>query len=95
MLVGEALFTKHPPFLQAIMEEPIPYYFKALSMEAYDGTTNPCNYLESFKVFMMLQEAYNTLMVSPFQPPSKIQPEHTRLPLDSNSFEKFGQKFIT
>lgn len=44
----------HSPFSHKIMEKMVPRYFKAPIMRAYDGASNPFNYLESFKFLMLL-----------------------------------------
>lgn len=65
ILVGstvEPLFTTHLPFWQQIMKEPILHHFKASLVETYNGTTDPCNHLESYKIFMMLQGILGALM---------------------------------
>lgn len=66
MPTGEPLFTIHWPFSQAIMEELVPHHFTALIMKTYDGSIDPCNYLESFKALMVLQEVSDALMCKSF-----------------------------
>lgn len=55
-----------PPFSHKIMEELVPCNFKALVMEAYDGITDPFDYLESFKSLMLLQGPSDVLICKSF-----------------------------
>lgn len=56
----------HPPFSHKIMEELMPHHFKALAMEAYNGTSDPFDYLESFKSLMLFQRALDALICKTF-----------------------------
>lgn len=97
MLAGNPLFIMHLPFSQAIMEEYIPRHLKAPLIKAYDGSTDPCNHLKSFKDLMMLQEMFNALICKSFSTIFRdiARAWYTKLPLDSiSSFKEFNCKFI-
>lgn len=67
-------------------------------MEAYGGSTDPCDHLESFKALILLKEVFDALICKSFLTIFKDAARAwcTRLPLDSiSSFEEFDWKFIT
>ena len=50
-------FNIAPAFTSKIMEEPIPPQFKMPQTKLYNGSTDPLNHLEAFKVLMLLHGA--------------------------------------
>ena len=44
-----------PLFAQMIIQEPIPPNFKLPQFESYDGTSDPVDHLEAFRIMMLLQ----------------------------------------
>lgn len=48
------------------MEKLVPHYFKALAREAYGGTSDSFDHLESFKSLMLLHGVSNILMYKMF-----------------------------
>ena len=59
-------FNVEPPFLPHIMREAIPPKFRMPQVELYDGTTDPFNHLESFKVLMLLYGATDGILYRAF-----------------------------
>ena len=50
------------PFANGIINEPVPARFKMPSMDQYDRSTDPVDYLEGFKALMHLQDASDSLL---------------------------------
>ena len=66
-------------------------------VEPYDGSINPQNHLEGYKVFMMLQDASDTLLYLTFLTTLNkvVQTWYCGLQLISiTSFEQLGRQFI-
>lgn len=47
-------FNTQSPFSDEIMNESIFQWFKMPSVDLYDGSTDPINHLEGYKIFMRL-----------------------------------------
>ena len=54
------------PFSQKIMQEPVPPNFKLPQFESYDGTTDPVDHLEAFRMTMLLHGAPDTILCRAF-----------------------------
>lgn len=59
------------PFSHKIMEESMPHYLKAPTMEDYNGTSDPFDHLESFRSLMLLQGVLDSLMCKALLLPSR------------------------
>lgn len=57
------------PFDARIMIEPLPKHLKMPQLDIYDGSTDPVDYLESFKVRMLLHGTTNKCCVVLFPLP--------------------------
>ena len=54
------------PFIASITSFPLPLKFRMLQVEAYDGSKDPLNHLESFKTLMHLQGMVDKIMCRAF-----------------------------
>lgn len=61
------------------MEELVPRHFKAPAMEAYDGTSDPFDHIESFRSHMLLQGISDALMRKTFLTTSGMWQEPSTL----------------
>ena len=59
-------FNAAPTFTSKIMEQVIPPRFKMPQTELYDGSSNPLDHLEAFKVLMLLHGANDGTMCRAF-----------------------------
>ena len=64
-------FNSKPPFVSRIVWEPLPLHFRLPQLEVYDGITDPINYLETFKMAMLLQGALDIILCRAFPPTLK------------------------
>ena len=62
-------------FTASINGHPLPSKFKMPSLDSYDGTRDPFDYIATFKTTMHLQGFQTRLCVEPSLPPSKGQRE--------------------
>ena len=62
---GEDICTD-PSFSQMIMQESIPPNFKLPQFESYDGTSDPVDYLEAFRIMMLLHGTPDAILCRAF-----------------------------
>ncbi|KAJ0984597.1 hypothetical protein J5N97_002953 [Dioscorea zingiberensis] len=92
--------SKHSPispFIPKILEAPIPAEFNMPSMETYNGTSDPVDHLQTFKIMMSLHEPLENIMCRAF--PLTLRGAALKwfisLPPESiSSFEKLSELFI-
>ena len=56
------------PFTQEVDESMLPNGFKLLTIESYDGTVDPIDHLEMFRISMSIQRASDAIMCKAFPP---------------------------
>ena len=53
-------------FFKKIMQEPIPSNFKLPQFESYDGTSDPVDHVEAFRIMMLLHGAPDVILCQAF-----------------------------
>ena len=64
--VDDLIHRIDSPFIVSITSHPLPSKFKMPTLDSYDGTHDPCNYIAMFKTTMHLQGVLNENMFSAF-----------------------------
>ncbi|XP_057950898.1 uncharacterized protein LOC131145722 [Malania oleifera] len=92
-----SLKTSDPPFIKEVMEVLLSSKFKKPTLERYEGSTDPVNHLDTFKVLMQLQGAPDVIMCHVFAATLKGNARawyRTLKPRSIKSFSKMEQKFV-
>ncbi|KAH7861533.1 hypothetical protein Vadar_027462 [Vaccinium darrowii] len=64
--VEELVQNTDSPFTPEVMREPLQQKFKMPHLDAFSGTTDPLDHLETYKNLMMLQEVLDKIMCRAF-----------------------------
>ena len=51
--VDDLVHQTDSPFIASINSHPLPFKFKMLVLDLYDGTRDPCDHIATFKGFWM------------------------------------------
>ncbi|RWV80656.1 hypothetical protein GW17_00058036 [Ensete ventricosum] len=86
------------PFIQEIQDTPIPQHFRLPMLEAYDGDSDPMEYVVAFRAHMVLYGTSNAIMCRAFLMTLHgiAQGWYDRLSLASiHSFDQLAKEFKT
>ena len=94
--LDELLHRTDSPFIAPVTSFPLPPKFRILQVEAYDGSKDPLDHLESFKTLMLLQGAADKIMCRAFptmlKGPARVW--FSRLmPNSINTFKELSAQF--
>ena len=64
--LDELVHRTDSPFIASVTSFPLPTKFRMPQVEAYDGSRDPLDHLESFKTIMHLQGVLNEIMCKAF-----------------------------
>uniref|UniRef100_A0A6I9QMS4 Uncharacterized protein LOC105037092 n=1 Tax=Elaeis guineensis var. tenera TaxID=51953 RepID=A0A6I9QMS4_ELAGV len=81
--------NNQPPFVLRNMQEPLPLHFKLPQLEAYDGTSDSVDHVETFKAAMLLQGASDAILCRAFPPTLKEVARQWYLSLRLTSIHSF------
>ena len=84
-------------FIASINSHPLPSKFKMLSLDSYDGTCDPCDYIATFKTTMHLQRVPDKIMCRVFPTTLKglAWVWFNKIPPNTiSSFEELSKLFI-
>ncbi|XP_057953060.1 uncharacterized protein LOC131147587 [Malania oleifera] len=91
-----SLKSSEPPFNKEITEAPLPSRFKMPAFERYEGSSDPIDHLDNFKMLMQLQRAPNAIMCRAFATTLKGTARdwyRTLRPGSIGSFQEMEQMF--
>ena len=87
---NEVDFQTIQPLSRLILDEPISSRFKMPHVEPYDGSTDPVDYLKSYKALMTIQGATDVLLCIGFPATLRKAARAWYSDLCSGSIHSFG-----
>ncbi|KAJ0984548.1 hypothetical protein J5N97_002904 [Dioscorea zingiberensis] len=94
---SQSKYSSFSPFIPKILAAPFPAEFNMPSMETYNGTSDPVDHLQTFKIMMSLHEPLENIMCRAFPLTLRgaVLKWFISLPPESiSSFEKLSELFI-
>ena len=95
--VDDLVHRTDSPFVASINNHPLPSKFKMPSLDSYDGTRNPCDFIATFKTMMHLQRVQDKIMCrafpTTFKGPARVW--FSKIPPNTvSSFEELSKLFV-
>ena len=95
--VNDLVHKTDSPFIVSITSHPLPSKFKMPTLDLYDRTQDPCDYIATFKMTMHLQGVPDEIMCRAFPTTLKGSTRvwFGKLPLNTiTSFQELSMLFI-
>ncbi|XP_075650053.1 uncharacterized protein LOC142620582 [Castanea sativa] len=95
--VDDLVHRTDSPFTASINSHPLPPKFKMPSLDSYDGTSNPCDHIATFKTTMHLQGVLDEIMCrafpTTFKGPTRVW--FSKIPPNTvGSFKELSKLFV-